>query len=308
MIPAKRVTQGLVAAFALVAVANQFTYTVQPSDMANVRRMGNMLYEEPVGEGLHFKVPLIDKVDHVQVDLRTLHIPPFIATTIDNQQITVEMNFNYTVPKESVNHLLYGVGRAGGGEVDSKIISLAQDRAGRVLALQNTTLIPKRREEIQKEITDRVFEAVQAQFGIEPHSLQIQQMPPSDAFVRSNEQAVIAKNKVLLEQNNERIRTAQAEQAVITADGARRAAIEAARGASDATRILAEADRQKRELEGQGQAALTEVGIEVFASPEMYNRYLAAKAALNWNGVRPQVSVSGGGTAVVVPALPAPTR
>lgn len=299
----KKFTQGIAAVFALVAAGSQFTYTVLPSDMANVRRMGNMLYEEPVGEGLHFKIPLIDTVDPLQVDLRTLHIPPFLANTIDNQQVTVEMNFNYTVPRDKVNHLLYGVGKAGGGEVDANIIRVAMDRAARIIAVQNTTLIPAKREDIQKLITARVFEAVQQEFGIEPHSLQIAQISPSDAFITSNEKAVLAKNIALLEQNNERIRRAQAEQAVLQSEGDAKVAVQEARGASEEAVIIAEANKLKWEKDGQAAAAGTGIGVDVFGDTATYLRYLDVKAQLNWDGVRPDVSVTGGAATVVIPGM-----
>ena len=300
---AKKITIGLASAFALTALGSQFIYVVQPSDMANVRRLGNMLYQEPVGEGPHFRIPFLDTVDTLQVDLRTLHIPPFKVNTVDNQQITLEMNFNYTVPKESVNRLLYQVGKAGGGEVDANIIRVAMDRAARAFAVQNTTQISAKREDIQREVTTRVFEAVTEQFGIEPHSLQFAQIALSEAFIQSNEAAVLAKNEALLEQNRERIKSAQAAQAVILSEGNAKVAIENARGESESAIILAEANRYKAEQDGKGQAGLTTAGINVFGDVDTYNRYLEAKAKLRWDGVLPQVSVQGGGATVVVPSL-----
>ena len=128
--------------------------------MANVRRLGNVRYEKPVGAGPHFKWPIIDIADHLQVSLRTLHIPEFSVNTIDNQKITLAINFNYTVPAESVNGLLYGVGKSGSSGIDDAIIPVAKDRAGRVFNQYNTTDISKNREAIQRDVTERVFEAV----------------------------------------------------------------------------------------------------------------------------------------------------
>ena len=299
---AKKVTIGLASAFGLAVAASQFVFVVEPSDMANVRRMGNMVHQQPLGEGPHFMIPMIDKVDTIQVDLRTLHIPAFKVNTVDNQQITLEMNFNYTVPAESVNRLLYQVGKVGGGEVDVNIIRVAMDRASRIFSTKNTTLISGQREDIQREVTNIVFQAVKDQFGIEPHSLQFSQIALSDAFIASNEAAVLAKNTALLEQNRERIKTAQAQQAVIRSEGEAKVAIEAARGESQSALIQAGADKLKAELEGQAQSALTSAGIKVFGDVATYNRYLEARTKLKWDGVRPQVSVEGGGaTTVVVP-------
>lgn len=298
---------GAFAAAALVGTTSM--YTIKPSDMGNVRRLGNMRYEEPLGPGLHFKLPFVDQVDTIQTNLRTLHIAPFSVKTVDNQQITVEINFNYTVPKDQVNRLLYDVGKAGGSSLDASMIPVAMDRAGRVFAQQNTTLISAHREAIQAEVQEKVFEALHDQFDIEPHSLQIAQIGYSETFVRTNDEAVVAKNDALAEENKERIKSAQAEQAVISSQGNAKRAIEEARGASQSTVIIAEANRDASKLIGEGESAMTQAGIDVFGSKEAYYRYLELQAALKWNGKRPQVEVTGGGNTTVVvptPATPQP--
>ena len=79
---------------AAVIVLSSSIYVVDPSEMANVRWMGRDVYTTPVGAGAHLKIPLIDTVDIVQVSLTTLHIPAFDVNTVDNQKITLEINFN----------------------------------------------------------------------------------------------------------------------------------------------------------------------------------------------------------------------
>ena len=275
----------LLATFAAAAIIGpSFMYTVQPSNMANVRRLGEKRFEEPVGQGPHFKLPFVDKVDMIQTDLRTLHIPPFTVITVDNQQVTLNINFNYTVPKDSVNRLLYGVGKAGNTDIDANIIPVAKDRASRIFSQQNTTMISRNREDIEKEVQDKIFAAVKDQFGIEPHSLQIAEISYSNAFVTSNNEAV-------KEKNGERVKQAQAEQAVIKSEGEAKVAVQNARGESQTTVIVAEANKDAAKLKGEGQSALTKAGIEVFGSPEKYLDYLETKAALKWDGQRPRVEV-----------------
>jgi modulator of FtsH protease HflC len=131
-------------------------YVVDPSEMANVRRMGNVVYREPVGAGPHLKIPFLDTVDIVQVSLTTLHIPPFDVNTVDNQKITLDMNFNFTIPRNRVNHLLYEVGKTGNADIADSIVPVVKDRAGRVFNKQNTTAISQNREAIQEQVT-RLF-------------------------------------------------------------------------------------------------------------------------------------------------------
>jgi regulator of protease activity HflC (stomatin/prohibitin superfamily) len=289
---------------ALLLVYNT-VYTVDPSEMANVRRLGNVVYEQPIKPGPHFKIPFIDTVDKVQVSLTTLHIPPFDVNTIDNQKITLDMNFNFTIPKDKVNHLLYEVGKTGDVDIADSIIPIVKDRAGRVFNKKNTTTISQNREAIQEEVTTIVFSSVVELFGLQPHSLQIAQIVYSPAFVQSNENAVKAKNDAVAEQNKQVVETAKAQQKVIAAKGAADSAIEAATGAARSVVIEAEANKTKQQLDGEGQAARLKLEIAAFNNnPELYIRYLQAQAQLQWDGQAPQVVSAGGGAgqnAIIVP-------
>lgn len=294
-------------AFAVFIVLSNLVYVVDPSEMANIRRMGNPVYIQPVGAGPHFKIPFVDTVDIVQVSLTTLHIPPFDVNTVDNQKISLDMNFNYTIPPSKVNHLLYEVGKTGNVDVADSIIPVVKDRAGRIFNQQNTTTISQNREAIQNKVTQAVFAAVSEQFGLQPHSLQIAQIIYSPTFVQSNENAVVAKNDAVAEQNKQVVETAKAQQKVIAAKGLADSAIETATGAAKSAVIRAEADKTKQVLDGEGQAARLKLEISAFNnSPELYIRYLQARAQLQWNGQAPQVVSGTGSQAAIVVPLPMP--
>lgn len=284
-------------------VLSSSIYVVDPSEMANIRRLGNVVYNEPVGAGPHFKFPFIDTVDIMQVSLTTLHIPAFDVNTVDNQKITLDMNFNFTIPRNKVNHLLYEVGKTGNLDIADSIIPVVKDRAGRIFNRQNTTAISQNREAIQEQVTRAVFAAMTDLFGLQPHSLQIAQIIYSPTFVQSNENAVKAKNDAVAEQNKQVVETAKAQQKVIAAKGLADSAIESATGAAKSAVIRAEADKTKQILDGEGQAARLKLEISAFNnSPDLYIRYLQARAQLQWNGQSPQV-VGGTGSqqAIIVP-------
>jgi regulator of protease activity HflC (stomatin/prohibitin superfamily) len=289
--------------FAFIAIKDSF-YTVDPSERANLRRMGTVVYDTPVGPGVHFKFPFIDSADKIQVSLRTLHVPAFDVNTVDNQKISLEINFNYTVPTNKVNHLLYEIGRSGSTDIDENIIPVTKDRASRVFAQQNTTTISQNREAIQAQVTKEVSDAVTQLFGIEPHSLQIAGITYSQAFIESNENAVKAKNDAVAEQNKQVVETAKAQQKVIAAKGLADAAIEEATGEAKSAVIRAEADKQKQVLDGEGQGARLKAEIAALGNADLYIRYLQAKAQNLWNGEPPHVMGGSASTPVVVP-LPA---
>lgn len=300
----------LAVGVALLAVLNSSFFVVGPADRANVRRLGNVRFDTPLVPGLHFKIPLIDKVDVVQVSLTTLHVEPFNVMTIDNQKVSLDVNFNFTIPPEKVNHLLYEVGGAGNVDVVSSVVPIVKDRAARVFAIQNMVTVNEKREAIQAEVERNVSNSVKDLFGIETHSLQIAAITPSEAFMKSNEVAVKAKNDAVAAENTKRVKQFEAEQVVIKAKGDADSAIEAARGRSQSMLLEAEAEKQRLVLEGQGQAARLKAEIEPFGTADTYIRFLAAKATTNWNGTPPQIMAGSENSMNVVvpfPALPAPT-
>ncbi len=315
-IPAKWVAGALAVVFVGAAATDCF-YQVEPNEVANIRRMNNVLYDTPVGNGVHMKAPFIDSVDKVQTSLRTLKIPMFSVNTIDNQKIDLEINFNYLVPASSANHILYGIGQVGSGEnddIDDSIIPVAMDRAGRVFARQNTTDISLNRETIQTQVTDDVFNAVRELFRIEPQSLQIAKIGYSNTFNESNDVAVRNKNKAVEEENKRAVATAVATQQVTEATGRADSAINEATGEAGSIMLKATAGRDALVLEAQGEKERLLKEIAPFGTSDAYIEFLRAQVALKWQGQRPQVEISGGDTApgtgpaatVVVPMPPRP--
>ncbi|MEI7668631.1 MAG: prohibitin family protein [Pseudomonadota bacterium] len=277
-------------------------YSIQPTERANIRRFGVVLYEKPIAPGLHFKLPFIDKVDKIMVSLVTLHIRPFDVTTIDNQKLSIDLNFNYTIAENKVYHLMYEIGNAGNTDIEDQIIPVVRDRTARIFAVQNMATINANRNDIQSQIEKAIFKSVEELFGIEPHSLQISSIKPSDAFMASNEAAVRAKNEAIAAENTKRTRQFEADQYVIKAKGEADAAIESARGRAESVRLEAEANKIKLELEGKGQESRLDAEIKPFNTPDKYIEYMKAKAALNWNGQQPQVVAgSGSSTNLVLP-------
>ena len=293
--------------FVIYLLISNSYYTIQPSELGNVRRLGVVQYERPLHQGLHFKFPFIDKVDKIQISLTTIHIPPFSVTTIDNQRVELDLNFNYTIPENKVYHLMYEIGRSGADtvediDIESQIIPVVKDRTARIFSSQNMSTLNANRNDIQKQIEESVSKSVESLFGIEPHSLQIAGIKPSDSFMASNEAAVRAKNEAVAAENTKRTRQFEADQNVIKAKGMADASIEEARGRAESVRLEAEANKMKLTLEGEGQEARLNAEIKPFGNSDSYIQYLKAKAQLNWDGKQPQViSGVGSSTNLVLP-------
>lgn len=297
----------MILSIAALMLLNGSIYTIDQTELGNVRRFGNVVYSpaQPVRPGIHVKWPLIDRVDKIRVTLRTLHIPQFEVLTVDNQKVTLDTNVNFTIPKENAYHIMYEVGRSGSVDIEDQIIPVTKDRIARIFASQNMVAVNANREEIQIRAEKEVSRAVQELFGIQVHSLQIAGIRPSDAFMKSIDDATMAKNQAIAAENTKRTRQFEADQGVITAKGIAEAKIEAARGEAESVRLKAEAEKRRLELEGQGEKARLEAEIKSFGTADNYIKYLQAKAALNWTGEVPQVIAGGnaGGANLVIPLL-----
>ncbi len=298
---------------ALLFILRDSFFTIEQTELGNVRRFGTVIYphNQPLGPGIHFKLPFVDKVDRVVVTLQTLRIPAFDVLTVDNQRVSIEENFNYTISPAQVYHVLYEVGRAGNTDIEEQIIPVAHDRTSRVFAGQNMVNVNVNREVIQAQVEKSITNAVETLFGISAHSLQIANIKPSENFMRSIDEATMAKNSAIAAENQLRTKQFEAQQVAATAKGKADAAIEQARGEAESTRLNAEATKQKLVLEGEGLKSNLESQITAFGNADRYVQYLQSKASLNWNGQMPQI-MSGGGAGqgpnliVPIPSLTPP--
>ena len=293
---ARQLVPILILALLVFLAMNSF-FIIDQTELGNVRRFGTVLYprDKPLLPGIHFKMPFIDEADKVRVTLQTLHVPAFDVLTIDNQRVTIEENFNYTITPPQAYHVLYEVGRSGNLDIEAQIIPVVHDRTGRVFASQNMVNVNANRETVQDQVSKSIAQAVDELFGITAHSLQISDIRPSENFMRSIDQATMAKNAAIAAENQLRTKQFEAQQAAATAKGQADAAIEQARGQAESTRLNAEANKLKLVLEGEGLKANLVSQIEAMGGPDKYLQYLTSKAALNWNGQTPQI-MSGGGS------------
>jgi membrane protease subunit HflC len=301
---------------ALVAIATFFScfFIVDPSERAGVRFLGTVTSEKPLQPGLHFKVPLLSTADRIQVSLTNVHIKSFEVNTVDNQRVSLEVNISYVIPDAAVFHIMYNVGRSGPTDIRENIEPIVRDRVSRIFASKNTNYISAQREEIQNEILKSVHEAMNELFKVDVKSLQIASIGYSDAFKASNDQAVLAKNLAIQEENKKKVIEYQAQQKVITAEGQAREQVALAEGQNRATILAAEAkaraveleatahanaavisakaQREALELQGKGESIKLEALVKAAGSASSYISLIQAESQKKWNGSVPQFMVS----------------
>ncbi|NEU13137.1 hypothetical protein G3T14_13450 [Methylobacterium sp. BTF04] len=295
------------------AILSSSFYVVQPTEMAGVRRLGTVITDQPVGPGLHLKMPFVDVVDHIQTSLDTFKLNGLTVYTVDNQAVTVNLGISYRIPASAVLKLLYGVGRTGNVDISENIRPVLADRVLRVFSTQNTVGISANREQIIAQITKNVSEALNGIFGLEITDLQLSGITYSTSFQASVEAAVQAKNdairaentvaKVRYEGEQSKVQAAaQAAVRIAQANGEAEAAVAQARAQREAAILRAEGAAQATTLTGEAEARIIQqVGSAVASNPGV----VAYETAHRWNGTMPATMLGGGSNPLTMLNLPA---
>ncbi len=279
-------------------------FVVEPTEMAGVRRFGEVTTREPLGPGIHLKLPLIDQVDRLQVSLDILRVQDMTMYTVDNQWVKISVGMTYRIPPPAVFRLLYQVGRSGSFGIRENVEPIIADRAMRVFARRNTIKISEERETIANEIRQLVSTRLAELFGLEVVDLQIAKIEYSPTFAASVEAAVKAKNDAVAAENTvnrirfeaEQVRVraqGEADAAAIQAEGQKRSAVIRAQGEAEAVRIVGEAQA----------ASLQARGAAVAAYPQVVELVTAER----WNGILPLTVLGEHGAVPFInlgPALP----
>ncbi len=300
----------IVAAVLILYCLGDSFFIVQPTEMAGVRRFGNVRSKEPLTPGFYWKAPFVDQVDKLQVSIDTLRIDNLRVYTVDNQSVQISVGVTYRIPHDAVFKLLYEVGRSGNFDIHRNIEQIIADRTLRLFAKRNTVKISEEREQIASDVRVVVSQSVRQLFGVDIVDLQIPAIKYSDTFVASVEAAVKAKNDAIAAENTvNRIRY-EGEQKVVTARAEAEALVARAQAQKQSQILSAEGEARSIELRTAAEALGIRVRGEALKENE---RVIELTLAQRWTGQPPQ-TILGQSSAVpffnvgsaVPPPAPAP--
>lgn len=148
-------------------------FIVQPSEMAGVRRLGQVVTPSPLAPGYYFKLPWLDKNDNLQVSLTAFQVNDLPIFTVDRQWINVSVGISFTVPESSVLNLLYKVGRSGNFDIDQNIRPVISESVMLVFSRHPAEKLTEERAEIVKELEIALSTSLQRVFGLNIQDVQI---------------------------------------------------------------------------------------------------------------------------------------
>lgn len=238
---------GLLAVTAIAALIVLFSswFVVPPANVAFTRWLGGtVMQRQPLGPGLHLKVPFMETVDEMQVSQSIYTLPPMRVYTNDNQSVSISVSVIYVVPPADARHLLYEVGRTGNMDVDSTVLPVVRNDAQSVFARYNTLTISDRRAQIADAMQAAIASDVQRLFGIRVINVQLTGIEYSGAFTQSVEAAMSAKAAAVQAQNEVLQKQYEGQQAIVLAEAHAKAKIAAAQGEAKAIQLVSDALRQ----------------------------------------------------------------
>jgi regulator of protease activity HflC (stomatin/prohibitin superfamily) len=239
---ATRVALGVIVA--LIVLFSSW-FVVPPANVAFTRWLGGtVMQREPLGPGLHLKVPFMERVDEMQVSQSVYTLAPMEVYTNDNQSVSITVSLIYLVPVKDVYHLLYEVGRSGNVDVDTTVLPVVRNDAQAVFARYNTLTLSDRRVQIADAMQAAIANDLRRLFGIEIVNVQLTGIQYSKAFTESVEAAMTAKAAAVRAENQVLQKQYEGQQAVVLAEAQAKAKIAAAEGEAKAIVLVSDALKQ----------------------------------------------------------------
>jgi regulator of protease activity HflC (stomatin/prohibitin superfamily) len=268
--------------------------------MAGKRRLGRVVIDQPLGPGLHLKLPLVEKIDKLQTSLETYKLDRLTVNTVDNQPITVSVGLTYRTRRRRLSSST--IGHAGNVDIEDNFQRIIADRTAKIFAQQNTTTISENRERLSTALKTLLSTDLGRLYGIEVVDFQIAGITYSDSFRASVEAAVKAKNEAVAAENTvNRIRF-EAQQAVARANGEAEAKLRIADADRQAAILNAQGHAEAIRLEGESRANVLRLNAEVLRTNALVVDLVKAD---RWNGILPQTLLDGTG---VTPLLGLPRQ
>lgn len=239
----------MLVAFVAVTLIDGFTI-ISPGERGVVVRLGQVKVNTSLTEGFHFKLPWLDHIDRINVQIRKYEAASMDASSKDLQTVTTSCIVNYRVNPAKAAQIRQQLGL---GEEVLEITALQpalSETIKAVTARYDATQLISQRAEVstamkdvfQKKLNTLISEAfIVSEFAITDFSFSKTFTDAIEAKVRANESAKRAENEV-------RESKAKAEQRIATARGEAESIRIRAQAEADAIKLRATAFRENPEV------------------------------------------------------------
>lgn len=250
----------LVLLAVLLFLAFSALYTVHQTQQVLVLRFGDIqdVVTEP---GLHFKVPLVDNVVHIDKRILDLNTPVQEVIASDQRRLVVDAFARYRI-----NDALRFYQAVGSIEAaDSRLATILNSALRRVLGEQSFfAVVRDNRDALMQEITKQVNREAET-LGVEVVDVRIRRAD----LPQANAEAIFRRMQTEREQ----------EAAQIRAEGEEQARRIRSRADRDTAVIVAEANRESEQVRGEGDAQRSAIYADAYGrDADFYSFYRSMQA------------------------------
>lgn len=258
----QRAFSGLIAILVVVLIAYNTLFVITARERAVQLRFGQVV-KESIKPGLHWKLPLVDKIKIFDGRLQTLDVPSERFLTLEKKAVIVDSYIKWKV------HDVYAFYKSTAGDLMRANTLLAQRAESRMRnkfgGLTLNEVVSGQRDELMDDITRSLDEVARTELGVSVVDVRVKRidLPPQ------------VSDSVFERMSSEREKEAQEYRS---------------KGKEMAEGIMANADREKRIvlanaykkaeiLRGEGDAKAAEVYAGAYRQdPEFYAFYRSLQA------------------------------
>lgn len=187
-------------------------YTISSGEVGIVKTWGAV--SSVVGDGLHFKMPIMQSVDKLDIRTRKAHSPSE-AGTKDMQRITTEVSVNYHFDQNKIKEIYSSVGIEN---VEDKIVDpRIQEIVKAVVARFSADALLAQRETVKGEIETSLKKSL-AEYHIVLEAVQITNFKFSEQYNQAIEQKQVSEQNAQKAQNDLARIKIEAEQKIVQAN------------------------------------------------------------------------------------------
>jgi len=276
---------GLAAAALAVTLVMGSFYTVSEGHIGILTRFSKAI--DQVGPGLHFKVPVIDGVKHIEVRERK-NGEELSAATKNQLPMTAVVTVNWTVNADAGLELYQKYGSLS--QFEQRILDpkLRQAAKAALSEFNADELIRNRNAAIQR-IQENLVVVMQP-YPVTVHSPQIENIDLPRTYMDAVLQKEKAREAAVREEYNLQKQKLEAARLVQTAEAERDSLKATADGNAYRVEKEAEAEANAIRLKGQAEAEAIKLVQEAISANPLLIQYEQAK---RWNGTLPQTVLGG---------------
>jgi membrane protease subunit HflC len=227
---------GLIGLFVLLAVVSSSVYIVNQYERAVVLRFGALVSSD-VKPGIHWKVPLTDKVRRFDGRLLTADMSPESFYTVENKRLVVDSYIKWRIKDvDTYYRTTSGDERLAADRLSQRVADGLRNQFGR-RTLHD--VVSGKRDELMAELKTTLNESANTLLGIEVVDIRVKRID----FPPEVSQSVFARMAADREKEAREYRAQGKEQSeVIKADADRQRVVLEANAFRDAERLRGEGD------------------------------------------------------------------